>query len=450
MIVTKKFLPRRTVLRGLGTALALPLLDSMVPAFLPLRLSAAAPVRRFGAVYLGMGMNMPMYTPSAEGALDKLPPTLEPIGRFKDRLTVVGGLDMRNADTSSDGTGQHSRIGACWLTGVRPKKTEGADLRAGVSLDQIMARQLGKDTQLSSLELAVEAPELLGACEFGYTCAYTSTLAWKSPTTPLPMEVNPRVVFERLFGAGDSTDPRARVAQNAKDQSVLDSVTQDLARLAKRLGAPDRAKLTEFTEAVRDVEHKIQKAEQQSGQELPVINKPIGIPDTFEEHAKLLFDLQALAYQADLTRVSTFMLVRELSLRTYPEIGVPDPHHPLSHHQNNPEKLARQAKLNGFHMGLFAHFLERLQSIPDGDGSLLDHTLILFGSGMSDSNLHLPQNVPTIVIGGKAFDITTGGRYMKVREGTPLTNLQLALIGRMGLPVEPLGDSTGQLNVLSL
>jgi hypothetical protein len=448
MMITKKYLPRRTVLRGLGATLALPLLDSMVPALTALRASAAAPVRRFGAVYLGMGMNMPLYQqPGGNGPI-QVTPAIEPIASFKDRLTIISGLDMKNADTSSDGTGQHSRIGAAWLTGLRPKKTEGIDLQAGVSLDQLIARELGKETQLASLELALEAPDFLGSCEFGYTCAYTSTLAWRTPKTPLPMEINPRAVFERLFGVGDTTDAKARVAQISRNRSLLDSVTGDISRLERKVGASDRAKLIEYTDAVRDVEHRIQKAEEQSGHELPTVEKPTGIPATFEGHAKLLFDLLVLAYQIDMTRVATFMLVRELSLRTYPEIGVPDPHHPLSHHLNNPEKLAKQAKLNVFHMKLFAHFLDKMAATPDGEGSLLDHTLILFGSGMSDSNLHLPRNVPTIVVGGKTFGIK-GDQHIKVVDQTPLTNLQVTLMNKMGVRADRFGDSNGTTELVS-
>jgi len=463
MIVTKKHLARRTVIRGMGAALALPLLDGMVPAFTATRLTAANPVKRFGAVYAGMGMNMPLYTQDGTGPL-QITPILEPVSGFKDRMTVIRGLGMKNADTSSGGTGQHSRIGACWLTGLRPKKTEGTDLRAGVSMDQILAEQLGQETQLKSLELAVEAPELLGSCEFGYTCAYTSTLAWTTPSTPLPMEVNPRLVFERLFGAGDSTDSRARLAQNTRNRSILDAVTEDMSALEKKVGTGDLAKLTEYMDSVRDVERRIQRAEEQADVELPVVEKPMGIPPTFEEHAKLLFDLLALAYQTDLTRVATFMMVRELSLRTYPEIGVADPHHPLSHHQNNPEQIAKLGKLNVFHMSLFNHFLERMASTPDGDGSLLDHSLILYGSGMSDSNLHLPRSVPTIVVGGKEFGLK-GGQHIRVDDMTntqevgiagelgtdvPLCNLQATLIDRMGGKVEQFGDSTGRVNLLPL
>ncbi|MBM3776754.1 MAG: DUF1552 domain-containing protein [Acidimicrobiia bacterium] len=460
MIVTKKHLPRRTVLRGLGATIALPLLDGMIPAFTATRLTAAAPVRRFGAVYMAMGMNMPLFTQDGTGDL-QITPILQPIGAFKDRLTVVRGLGMANADSRQDGTGQHSRIGPCWLTGVRPKKTEGADFHAGVSMDQILAAQLGQETQLASIELAAETPEMLGSCEFGYTCAYTSTMAWKTPTTPLPMEVNPRNVFERMFGAGDSTDARARLAQHRRDRSLLDAVSEDVAQLRRDVGESDRAKLGEFMDSLRDVERRIQNAEEQGLVELPVVEKPVGIPASYEEHLKLLFDLLTLAYQTDLTRISTFMLARELSLRTYPEIGVPDPHHPLSHHQNNPEQVAKLGKLNVFHLTLFSHFLERMAATQDGDGSLLDHTLLLFGSGMSDSNLHLPRSIPTIVVGGKEFGLR-GGRHIRVDDTSrteeigiageigadvPLCNLQLTLMDRMGVRVDSFGDSSGHIDL---
>jgi hypothetical protein len=446
MIITRTHLSRRTVLRGAGAAIALPLLDSMVPAYTAVRATAAAPIKRLGVVYLAMGFNMKEYTPP-QGAL-QITPTLQPLAAFKDRLTIVSGLDMAMAD-ATDGGGQHSRIGATWLTGVRARRTEGPDLRAGTSMDQIVAKELGNQTQLSSLELAIEGVDLVGACELGYTCAYTATTSWRSPTTPLPMEINPRAVFERLFGAADSTDSRARLAQLHNDRSILDSVAEDMQRLRRRLGDADNAKLAEYVDAVRDVERRIHKAEEQAERELPVVEQPAGIPPTFEEHAKLMFELLLLAYQTDLTRVGTFLLARELSVRTYPEIGVPDPHHPLSHHQDNPEKLAKQAKLNVFHLKQFAQFLERMAATPDGEGSLLDHTLLLCGSGMSNSNLHLPRNVPTIVVGGRTFNIA-GGRHVQNPDGTPLTNLQLTLMDRMNVPVENFGDSNGRINLVDI
>ncbi len=447
MIITKKCLDRRTVLGGIGATIALPLLDGMVPAFAAVRHTSAHPPKRFAAIYVGMGFNMKQYLPQTDGALE-LSPILAPLGAFKNRVTVVSGLNMEMAD-STDGGGQHSRIGATWLTGVRARRTEGPDLRVGISMDQILAKDLGNQTQLASLELAIEAPELLGACELGYTCAYTSTLAWRAPTTPLPMEVNPRLVFERMFGATESTDAGTRLATMTRTRSILDSVSADIRRLQQRIGPTDRTKVSEYLDSVRETERRIQKAEEQVDRELPVLEKPIGIPPTFEEHAKLMFDLLLLAYQTDLTRVATFMLARELSLRTYPEIGVPDPHHPLSHHQDNPEKLAKQAKLNIFHLRMFEHFLTKMAATPDGDGSLLDHTLLLYGSGMSNSNLHLPRNVPTIVVGGSEFRLK-GGQHVKCVDGTPLANLQLTLIDRMGLQVERFGDSNGQLNPVTM
>ena len=365
MIITKKYLPRRTVLRGLGAAIALPLLDGMVPAFAALRNTAAKPVRRFGAVYVGNGMNMPQWTPAASDTL-QLSPTLQPLAPFQNRLIVVSGLDNKEGE-GTDG-GPHPRMQTSWLTGTRAKKTEGVDIRAGTSMDQIVAKEFGKETQLASLELATESVDLLGTCFLGYSCAYNNTISWRTPTMPLPMENNPRAVFERLFGASDSTDASARLAHVQKTRSILDSVTQEVSHFQRKIGPRDRTKLTEYLEAVRDAERRIQKAEEQVARELPVVDQPMGIPNTFEEHAKLMYDLLALAYQTDLTRVSTFLMVREASVRSYPEIGIPDSHHPLSHHQNNPEKLAKQAKLNAFHIRMFADFLERMQSTPDGDG----------------------------------------------------------------------------------
>ena len=446
MIITKKYLPRRTVLRGLGAAIALPLLDGMVPAFAALRNTAAKPVRRFGAVYVGNGMNMPQWTPAASDTL-QLSPTLQPLAPFQNRLIVVSGLDNKEGE-GTDG-GPHPRMQTSWLTGTRAKKTEGVDIRAGTSMDQIVAKEFGKETQLASLELATESVDLLGTCFLGYSCAYNNTISWRTPTMPLPMENNPRAVFERLFGASDSTDASARLAHVQKTRSILDSVTQEVSHFQRKIGPRDRTKLTEYLEAVRDAERRIQKAEEQVARELPVVDQPMGIPNTFEEHAKLMYDLLALAYQTDLTRVSTFLMVREASVRSYPEIGIPDSHHPLSHHQNNPEKLAKQAKLNAFHIRMFADFLERMQSTPDGDGSLLDHTILLYGSGMSDSNLHHPKDLPVLVVGGGGTFSMKGGVHRRYTDETPLANLQLTLLDKLGLPVERFGDSTGQLNLLS-
>ena len=441
MMVTKKALPRRTVLRGLGATLALPLLDSMVPAF------AATPqaVRRLAAVYVPMGMTMPMWTPAVDGPLE-LSPIQQPLAPFKDRVLVLSGFDSKEADAHDGGV--HPRVQTAWLTGAKAFPTEGLGIHAGISMDQIAAAQFAKETQLASLELALESFELAGACNFGYSCAYNNTLCWRNATTPLPMEVNPRVVFERMFGATDSTDQSARIAYIKKRRSILDALTSRVASLNLTIGADDRTKVGQYLDAVRDVERRIQKAEEQVGQKLPVVDQPIGVPASFDEHAKLMFDLLALAYQTDLTRVGTYMFGKEQSNRPFPEIGIAEAHHPLSHHQNNPEKLAKLAKINAYHMGLFTHFLDKLKATPDGDGTLLDHTLILYGSGMSDSNLHLMYGVPTMVVGGPTFDIK-GGRHIRYPKGTPLANLQLTLLDKVGVRVDHFGDSTGELNLVS-
>lgn len=446
MIRTNTCLSRRTVLRGLGTTVALPLLDSMIPA------SAAAagptPTKRFAAVYVPMGMHMAQWTPRAEGALELMPiqSTWAP---FRRQLTIVGGLDSQMAaDTADEPAGPHSRVQTTWLTGCRAKRTEGADFRAGTSIDQLAAREIGEHTQLPSLELALETVEAVGACDWGYTCAYTSTLAWRTPTTPLPMEVNPRNVFERLFGDNTSTEASVRLARARTDASILDSVVGEITELERRLGAQDRIKVTEYLDAVRDIERRIQKAERQQI-DLPVVQQPTGVPESYAEHAALMFDLLALAFQSDVTRISTFMMSRELSSRSYPEIGVPDSHHPLSHHGNDPEKLARLGKLNAFHAGLLARFLQKLQDTRDGDGTLLDHTLLLYGSGFSNPNSHVPFDLPTAVFAGSAFGIP-GDRFVRAANGTPLANLQLTLLGSMGVRIERFGDSTGALQSLSL
>jgi hypothetical protein len=448
MIVTGAHLSRRTVLRGAGAAVALPLLDAMVPALVPTARTAAAPVMRFGAFYVAMGMQMNQWTPAAEGTTFELPPILSAIAPHRDQLLVLTGLDDEEAQNRpGDSGGIHSRSQSTWLTGVRAKRTDGPDFRVGTSVDQIIAKAIGGDTQLNSLEMTLEAGDVVGSCDYSYTCAYTSTVAWRTPTTPLPTELNPRAVFETLFGDADSTDARARLARIRDNASLLDSVSADLARMDRKLGARDRTKVAEYLDALRAVEKRIQKAEEQSARELPVVEQPVGVPASYEEHAKLMFDLLLLAYQTDLTRVSTFMLSRELSGRSYPEIGITEGNHPLSHHQNDPEKTAKQAKLNTFHMKLYAYFLDKMKATPDGDGSLLDHTVMLYGSGMSDSNLHWPGNLPTLIVGGRKLGIPTG-RHVKFPGGTPLANLHLALMDKFGVRMESFGDSKGRLSVL--
>jgi hypothetical protein len=445
MIISRKHIPRRTVLRGLGATVALPLLDGMVPALTPTRLSAAAPIRRFGAIYVGMGFNMPIWTQPEAGALT-MNAILQPIESYKDRLLVVSGCDSGEGD-GIDG-GQHPRMQTSWLTGARAFRTEGVALHAGTSLDQVVARHMEKDTQLASMELAIESTDLLGTCSLGYSCAYNNTIAWRTPTIPLPMDNNPRSVFERLFGASGSTDSKSRLREIMTDKSILDSVTEKVASFKTGLGAGDRTKLSEYMDAVRDVERRVRKAEEQVARELPVVDRPVGIPATFEEHVKLMFDLQMLAFQTDMTRVFTFLMVREASVRSYPEIGVPDSHHPLSHHQNDPGKLARQAKLNTFQMTMLAYFIDKLAKTPEGDGMMLDHSLLLYGSGMSDSNLHLHKDLPTVVVHGKGYGIQ-GNRHLRAPEGTPLANLHLSMLDKLDVPAESFGDSSGVMNMVT-
>ena len=448
MFITKMYMPRRTFLRGLGATIALPLLDGMIPALSALGATAAKPIRRLGVVYVPNGMMMQKWSPAAEGPL-ALSPIQAPLAPFKDKVLVVSGLNSLVADAlPGEGGGAHSRAQASFLTGVHPKKTEGTDFQAGVSVDQIAAKELGQQTQLASLELALEnTAELVGACDIGYSCAYSGTIAWRGPTTPLPMEIDPRAAFERLFG--DSTDPKVRLARIQKERSILDAATHDVARLQRGLGARDVSKLNEYLEAVRDVERRIQKAEDQNNQELPAVEQPVGIPPTFEEHAKLMFDLLALAYQTDLTRISTFMMARELSYRAYPEVGVNEAHHPVSHHANNPAQLEKLSKINLFHMKQFAYFVEKLQSTPDGDGSLLDHSMIVYGASFSNSNEHYPHDLPIMVVGGGAGQLK-GGRHLRFEANvTPLANLHLTLLDKMGMNVERFGDSSGKLELLS-
>jgi hypothetical protein len=444
MIITGRSLPRRTVLRGMGACLALPFLDAMVPAFAATRTSAAAPIRRFGALYVGNGVNMSLWAQPADGTLT-MNPIIASLSGVRDNLLVVTGLDMKQA-LSNDG-GNHPRAQAAWLTGCRARRTDGPDLFLGVSMDQIVAKEFSKGTQLGSIELAMEPTDLAGNCGFGFSCAYANTLAWRSPTNPLPVEANPRNLFERLFGASESTDRSVRLRDLGLQSSILDDVTQQIRGLRRGLGPKDHQKLEEYLDSVRDVERRIEKAEQQSAQQMPVVDKPAGIPDNFGEHARLMLDLQVLAFQTDLTRVFTIVLAREASVRSYPEIGVSDSHHPLSHHQNIPEKLARLAKLNAYHVSQAGYFADKLKATADGDGTLLDHTLLLVGSGFSDGNVHTPENVPTVVVAGNGFGIP-GNRTVHCPAGTPLANLHLTLLDKLGVPIEKLGDSNGEINLI--
>lgn len=447
MIITRKSISRRTVLRGIGAGVSLPLLDAMVPALTAFEKTAAKPVNRFGAVYVPNGIMMAQWTPTAEGTAFEFSPTLKALEPFRERLLVLSGLNS-TPPKQTGAVGVHARASTRFLTDTPPKVTNGADLEAGISMDQIAAQELGKHTQLASLELGLESTESGASCDNGFNCVYTSTISWRGPTTPLPTEHNPREVFERMFGDTTSTDPATRLARIQQQRSILDSVTRRIGQLEQSVGSGDRAKLDEYFEAIRDVERRIQNAEHQSATELPVVDQPPGIPATFEEHAKLMYDLYALAYQCDLTRVITFMIAHEFSGRTYPQIGVPDAHHPISHHQNDPVRLAKLAKINAYHIELFAGFLKKLQSTPDGDGSLLDHVMIVYGAGMSDSNSHDPKNLPILLAGGGAGGLK-GGAHLRLTKDTPLANLHLSLLDKLGVHADKLGDSAGELSELS-
>ena len=442
MIVTKKALPRRTVLRGIGATLALPLLDGMVPALTAWQKTAARPINRFGVMYVVNGMIMEKWTPVNEGATYELSPTLGALAPFRDQMLVLSGLSC--TPTPGRPGGAHAKASTRFLTDVSPPTSE-TFLDAGISLDQIVAQETGKYTQLASLELAIESGETAGACDVGFACAYTNTISWRSANTPLPAQNNPRAVFERLFGDSGSTDPKARLARIRQDKSVLDSVIQEAAHLQGAVGPGDRAKLVEYLDAIRDVERRIQKAEEQSGLALPLVDHPAGIPATYDEHVKLMCDLQVLAYQSDLTRVVTFMLGREFSGVTYPQIGVPDAHHPITHHQQEPEKIAKVAKINAYHVTQFAYLLDKLRSTPDGDGSLLDHVMVMYGTGMGDCNAHDPRNIPLVLAGGGAGQLK-GGRHIRYPKETPLANLHLTLLDKMGVHWDRIGDSTGRVD----
>lgn len=447
MMIFRKAMPRRTFLRGLGTTLALPLLDGMVPAFAGALDGASKTPTRLSIVYVANGIIMDKWTPAKEGPDYEMTPILEPLAPFRDRMLVLTGLE-HNAGRALPGenTGDHARAGASYLTGVHPRKTEGADTRAGVSMDQIAAQEMGKHTQLASLELALDSPELLGQCEAGYTCAYMNTICWRTPTTPMPMENRPRAVFERLFGDSDSTDPAVRLRQIRTDRSILDSVTEKVAGMITDLGPADRSKLTEYLDAIRDVERGIQMAEEQSARELPTLERPAGVPATFTEHAKLMFDLQVLAYQTDMTRVITFMTGREFGGRTYREIGIPEGHHPLTHHQYKQEKIDKVIRINIYQAKHFAYYLDRLRSTQDGDGSLLDHMVVLYGGSLSDGNLHLHDNLPILLVGGASGQLK-GGRHIRYVKNTPMPNLLVKILDMLDVHVPSLGDSTGKLDL---
>ena len=441
MVITKIVLPRRTFIRGMSATLALPLLDAMVPA-----LSAqvkGAP--RFAAIYCGNGANMFDWTPSTEGVGFAFSPILKPLEAFRARTLVLTGLDNFPATDQGDSGGQHPRAAPAFMSSVHPKQTEGADVQAGTTIDQMIAQHIGRDTKLPSIEVSVDRNDVVGACDHGYACAYMNSMSWANPTTPLPAETNPRFVFERLFGSGDTAEER--LARAEEDRSILDGVTREIAMLRRKLGGHDRLKLSEYFDAVRSVEQRIARSESYNS-DFAIPDRPAGVPETFKEYAEIMFDLQVLAFQADITRVSSFMMARENVNRSYNEIGLPEAHHSMSHHGNNPEKMQAFTKLNTYHVEAFAYFLKKLQAIPDGDGTLLDHAIVLYGSGMSDGNTHNNFSVPVVVVGGKDQQMKAD-RHLRFPKGTPLANLQLSLMDKFGVNLDKFGDSTGEIDLLA-
>ena len=441
MIITKKALPRRTFLKGMQATLALPLLDAMIPAMTALAQTPAKAVRRLGFVFIPMGCDHARWTPEGTGALDQLSPILSPLDPVKAQLTVVTNMELQNSYP-----GTHDTSNSGFLSAAFAKHTESSDYFLGTTADQVAAKQMGQDTQLRSLELSMDLNPLAGVCNNGYACVYTNCLSWSSPTTPLPSEAHPRLVFERLFGEGGSlAERRAALKSRA---SLLDSFDDDIARLKGAVGTADRARVDQYLDSIREVERQIQRAEAAASDNLlPDLDRPVGVPQSFGDHAKLMFDLQALAFQADITRVVTFQLTRELSNRTYPEIGVPDPHHPTSHHGGDPGKVAKIAKINTFHVSLFAEFLQKLQATPEGDGTLLDNTVYLYGSGMGNPSLHDHVNLPILVAGGAATGMR-GGRHIRYENGTSLGNLHLTLLDRVGVHLDTFGDGDGKVEDL--
>lgn len=443
MIVTKKALSRRTFLRGAGTALALPLLDAMIPSMTALAETPAAAerLRRIGYVYIPMGCDGSRWTPPDGEQLDKLSFILDPLAPVKKHVAVLGNLELRNAYP-----GTHATSNSAFLSAARAKLTESADYHLGTTADQIAARQLGRDTQLPSLELSMDLMTLAGQCDNGYACVYHNCLSWSSPTTPLPSEAHPRIVFERLFG--DGANAAERRASLKKRASLLDSVMDEFTQLNKELGPADRARVGQYLDAIREVERRIQRAEANAADNaVRDVERPVGVPASYADHARLMFDLQVLAFQADVTRVITFQLARETSNRTYPEIGVSDPHHPLTHHGNDPKKIEKVARINRFHVSLFAEFLAKLRDTKEGEGTLLDHSLLLYGSGMGNPNRHDHDNLPILVAGGAAGRMKSG-RQIRFAKPTPLANLHLTLLDKVGVRLDSFGDSRGKVDEL--
>ena len=445
--ITKKHLARRTFLRGAGVTLSLPLLESMVPALTALAQTAAVPRLRLGFSFMPHGAVMANWTPATEGALE-LSPILAPLEPYKNQVVVLSNLAhaMAGPQGPGDNGGDHTRCPAVFLNGVHPKRTDGADIHAGTTIDQIAAAKIGQDTLLPSLELAIEDYSgLVGSCDVGFSCTYMNTISWRTPTAPMPMEINPRVVFDRMFGDGATADERRRRIETQR--SILDAVTNQVRRLQGGLGSGDRNRVAEYLDTVREIERRIELAEKRASENLEVPISPRGIPDDFVEHTKLMFDLMTIAFQADITRISTFMMAREVSYRTFPMLGISEAFHPASHHQNSPERLAQLTKIQTFHVQLWSYWLEKLRATPDGDGNLLDHSLLLYGGAMSNSNVHNHSPLPILVAGGAAGTMK-GGRHLHYPENTPMANLLLTILNKAGIPQESVGDSTGALSEL--
>jgi len=446
-VITGKHIARRSFLRGVGTAIALPFLDAMTPAFAANRIGSANTPRRMAFVYVPNGIIMKDWTPAAEGSAFDFSRILKPLEPQRRDLMVLSGLTQNTGRALGDGPGDHARAAASFLTGIHPKKTAGADISLGVSVDQIAAQKVGSATRFASLELGCEDGRLVGNCDSGYSCAYSNSISWRTSTTPLPPEVNPRAVFERLFGDASET-PEVRAKRLAYNKSILDFVLDDTQKLKGDLGRTDRRKLDEYLDAVREIERRIEQAEHDHTQFTPTIEKPSGVPVEFADHVHLMFDLMTLAFQADLTRISTFMICREGSTRTYREIGVSDSHHPLTHHRNNPEWIEKVTKINCFHLEQFAYFINKLKSTPDGDGTLLDRMMVVYGSGLSDGNQHTHNELP-VVLAGAGNGALRPGRHMRYPKETPMNNLYVAMLDHMGVPPEKIGDSTGELEHLT-
>ena len=439
--ITKNSLPRRTFLKGAGASFALPLLDAMIPAATASVNTPAVGLRRLGYVFMPMGCDETRWTPESESTLDKLSPILDSLKPVKDKMTVFTNMELRPAYP-----GSHATSNSSFLSAVKAKVTESSDYYLGTTADQVAAQTIGQETKLASLELAMDLLQTVGQCDNGYACVYQNNLSWSSPTTPLPAEAHPRLVFENLFGEGGT--PKERRAALRERASLLDSIADDMKRLKRDLGAGDQARVSEYLDAVREVERRIQKAEAYSKvNTLPDLDRPMGVPASYADHARLMFDLQLLAFQGDITRVTTFQIARETSNRTYPEIGVPDPHHPLSHHGDDPSKIARMAKINAFHVSLFAEYLEKLQNTPEGNGSLLDNVVLLYGSGIGNPNVHNHTNLPIIVAGGAAGGMK-GNRHLRYDKPTPLANLHLTLLDKVGVRLDKFGDSNGKIDNL--